>query len=222
MVAVIDAEVRDTLVRVAVAIAVDRGRGGPALCRALERAAEGSAGPWVEEVVLQSHLFLGYPAALAALALWRRQGVVTPEPSPPETPEVLEERGRRVLARVYGTQTGPLLQNVQALHPDLARWMVVDGYGKVLGRPGLPLRERELAILAQLAVLGATEPLYSHLRGALHAGATPDEIERALALALPEAAADERETILRTWERVQARPPEAPGSARTTGSHRVR
>jgi hypothetical protein len=50
--------------------------------------------------------------------------------------------------------------------------MIVEGYGKVLGRPGLDAGDvRELCIVALLAVAGRAAQLYSHLRGALNAGA---------------------------------------------------
>jgi 4-carboxymuconolactone decarboxylase len=83
--------------------------------------------------------------------------------------------------------------------------MVVEGYGKVLGRPGLELRVRELCIAALLAVLGATRQLHSHLRGALNAGASCEEVEHALALALPYAQPDARLRAEETWRAVRER-----------------
>jgi 4-carboxymuconolactone decarboxylase len=62
----------------------------------------------------------------------------------------------------------------------MERWMVVEGYGKVLGRPQLDLPTRELCIVALLAVLGMPRQLHSHLRGALNAGATLEEVEVAM------------------------------------------
>jgi 4-carboxymuconolactone decarboxylase len=84
--------------------------------------------------------------------------------------------------------------------------MVAEGYGKVLGRPGLPLVDRELCIVAMLAVLQAPRQLYSHLRGALHAGATESDVRFALTqaeafVASPEARRQARET----WDGVLAR-----------------
>jgi len=83
--------------------------------------------------------------------------------------------------------------------------MVVEGYGKVLGRPGLDLATRELCIAGLLAVLQAPPQLYSHLRGALNAGASRDDVEEALELAC--SYLDERESgaAWAVWDRVQAR-----------------
>ena len=49
--------------------------------------------------------------------------------------------------------------------------MLAEGYGKVLGRPGLALEVRELCIVAILAGQDAAPQLYAHLRGALNVGA---------------------------------------------------
>jgi 4-carboxymuconolactone decarboxylase len=163
----------------------------------------------VEEALLQSYLFLGYPAALNAIALWRRlSGRAAPEPSA-QDPEAWGRRGEEVCRVVYGRAYEELRANVRALHPDMERWMVVEGYGKVLGRPGLALAQRELCIVALLAVQDAPRQLYSHLRGALHAGAAEAEVEAALAdaaeLSAPAARAHARECWRLVRERVGAK-----------------
>jgi 4-carboxymuconolactone decarboxylase len=134
----------------------------------------------VEEVILQSYLFLGYPAALNGFGLWREISEMEAGPSASDPPASWEDRGERVCQIVYGGQYGRLRENVRAMHPDMERWMVVEGYGKVLGRPGLDLATRELCIVALLAVLGAPRQLYSHLRGALNAGASLEEVDASL------------------------------------------
>ena len=121
----------------------------------------------VEEVILQSYLFLGYPIALNAMARWRAiSGVRPPEDAAADRDEWLE-RGQEVCGSVYGGQYRRLRANVRRLHPDMERWMVEEGYGKVLGRPGLSVQDRELCIVAQLVVLDVPRQLHSHLRGAV-------------------------------------------------------
>ena len=66
------------------------------------------------------------------------------------------------------------------LHPALDAWMIVDGYGKVLSRPALDLRRRELCIVAACALARQDRQLHSHLHGALHAGASPEEVRAAI------------------------------------------
>lgn len=177
----------------------------------MERARDTAPQEKVEEVILQSYLFLGFPAALNAFALWRRvSGRPAPEvaPSPEESWDAWTDRGEGVLGAVYGGQYGALRSNIRDLHPDMERWMVAEGYGKVLGRPGLDLRTRELCIAALLAVLGAPKQLYSHLRGALNVGAEPDEIREALEEVeemLETGKAQLPSSAWNTWERVLAK-----------------
>jgi 4-carboxymuconolactone decarboxylase len=159
----------------------------------------------VEEALVQSYLFLGYPAALNGLALWRE---LSGRAAPGLTPGDWEEwrrRGAEVCRVVYGRAYEGLRENVRALHPDMEQWMVVEGYGKVLGRPGLDLVQRELCIVALLAVQDAPRQLYSHLRGALHAGATEAEIETTLADAAELSAPAARERARDSWRRVRDR-----------------
>ena len=59
----------------------------------------------------------------------------------------------------------------------MAEWLVLEGYGKVLGRAGLSFKERELCIVAVLAAMKFEEQLYSHVNGAVNAGASIEEIE---------------------------------------------
>jgi 4-carboxymuconolactone decarboxylase len=73
-----------------------------------------------------------------------------------------------------------LRRNIKRLHPALDEWMIVDGYGKVLSRPGVDLRTRELCVVAACAVAGQQRQLHSHLHGALNAGAALEEVAAVL------------------------------------------
>jgi 4-carboxymuconolactone decarboxylase len=159
----------------------------------------------VEEALLQSYLFLGYPTALNALALWRRISGHAPAAANPDDWEGWARRGAEVCRVVYGSAYEGLRARVRAWHPDMERWMVVEGYGKVLGRPGLALAQRELCIVALLAVQNAPRQLYSHLRGALHAGATEAQIEAALADAAELSTSDARASARESWRQLRER-----------------
>jgi len=145
----------------------------------------------VEEALLQSYLFLGFPAAIEALRRWRNGGDRTPAAVTDEDPALWLKRGEETCAVVYGDHYEQLRRNIALFHPDLDRWMVVEGYGKVLGRPGLDLAVRELLIVAMLVVQGESgrRQLRSHLKGALNAGCAADDVEetirRAAAFAPP-------------------------------------
>jgi hypothetical protein len=90
----------------------------------------------VEEVILQSYLFLGYPAALNAFGLWR--GISTREAGEavPESWEEWSDRGREVCRIVYAGQYQDLRRNIRALHADMERWMVREGSGEAGVGPG--------------------------------------------------------------------------------------
>lgn len=154
-----------------------------ALAEASRRVAAGEARrEAVEEALLQAHLFVGYPATLGALKRWRELG----HPAPPgraAEPDERRERGERLCRAVYGKNYDKLRRNVRRLHPDMDRWMVEEGYGRVLGRPGLGLVVRELCVVALLARTGHGPQLHSHLRGALSVGASPRQVEAALRIA---------------------------------------
>jgi 4-carboxymuconolactone decarboxylase len=167
------------LVRLAAAIA---GSDEEIVRREIETCADAADPNSVEEIILQSYLFAGFPRALNAARLWR---TATDEkaPSNPDAAGTLEEwrtRGEQTCAVVYGDAYERLRSNIRALHPALDEWMIVEGYGKVLSRPGLSLKLRELAIVAACAATRQQRQLHSHLHGALNAGARPEEVEATL------------------------------------------
>jgi 4-carboxymuconolactone decarboxylase len=134
----------------------------------------------VEEIILQSYLFAGFPRALNAARAWR---AVSGRPAPTDDDEAsvddLEtwrERGEETCAIVYGDHYEKLRRNIRELHPALDEWMIIDGYGKVLSRPGVDLRTRELCVVAACAVSGQQRQLHSHLHGALNAGSSASEV----------------------------------------------
>jgi len=157
---------------------------------ALERLRSAGREAEVEEAILQSYLFLGFPSAIEAFRRWRAHGVDAPEAAAVDFEDWIE-RGERTCATVYGDHYESLRENITRFHPDLDRWMVMEGYGKVLSRPTLGLDVREMLIVAVLVVQGDSgrRQLRSHLRGALNAGASYDDVEatidRAAAFASP-------------------------------------
>ena len=196
------------LVELAAAIAAD---GEMALRNALARAAKARIDPdWVEELILQSHLFSGFPRALNAAREWRRaSGRHAPNGDPDADPAPARvrawyARGESTCATVYGDTYERLRANIRELHPALDTWMIVDGYGKVLGRPQLDLRRRELCIVAVCAVGEHDRQLHAHLRGALNAGASADEISDVLDIVAPRLRDETNRRFRLLWDRVRA------------------
>ena len=191
-----------SLVRVSAALAAGSEN---AFRSALQEAALTADPLEVEEALLQSYLFLGYPAALAALAVWREVSPAPPADASADDWPGWARRGAALCRRVYSTQYRELRDSVRRLHPDMERWMVVEGYGKVLGRPGLAPLAREYCIVALLAVADAGPQLYSHLRGALNLGAPADALAETLAVAARFMDDIRSEAARATWRRVLAR-----------------
>jgi len=159
----------------------------------------------VEEVILQSYLFLGYPMALNVMALWRERVEPSPSVNLIEDRNCWVDRGEEICRSVYAGQYDELREHIRRLHPDLEQWMVEEGYGKVLGRSGLSLVERELCIVALLAVLDVPRQLYSHLRGALNVGAHVLEVTQALDIGLEYTEGAAAARGWETWEAVRSR-----------------
>jgi 4-carboxymuconolactone decarboxylase len=195
---------REALVDVSAAIAA---RDEAGLARALRVAARVADPLAVDEVLLQAHLFVGFPIALEALLLWRTIAPREPPAGLADPADAWLRRGEEVCRRVYGASYERLRANLAALHPDLDLWMVTGGYGRVLGRPALDLATRELCVAALLAVWDAPRQLHSHLRGALNAGASPAEVEAALEVACRHLPRDRVGAIRVLWNRIGARNP---------------
>src|SRR5438445_10743392 len=168
---------------------------------------------WVEELLLQSLLVVGYPLALVAFGVWRDVtgpiaggGDSAGEELAHEDWQAWAERGAQVCGAVYGRACQKLLVNLRSLHPALEDLVLVDAYGKVIGRPGLDMKRRELCTVAAVAVLGtAPKQLHSHLRGALNTGATAAEVEGVLALVEPDLDPEHRERAREQWADVKKR-----------------
>jgi 4-carboxymuconolactone decarboxylase len=147
---------------------------------ALQSAAKVASHQWIEELLLQTYLFAGFPRALNGMREWRRiertpQSAVEPLPA-----DAVRARGEKTCAAVYGGMYERLRRNIRDLHPALDDWMIVEGYGKVLGRTELDLQRRELCIAAACAATGQDRQLQSHLHGARNVGVSVRVIGEAL------------------------------------------
>lgn len=171
---------------------------------AFERLRAAGREPEVEETILQSYLFLGFPSAIETFRRWRNHGVDAPDGSAADF-EAWIERGERTCATVYGDHYESLRQNIARFHPDLDRWMVMEGYGKVLSRPALGLDVREMLIVAMLVVQGESgrRQLRSHLQGALNAGVARDDVERTVRRAAAFAPPENLDLALALWAAVR-------------------
>jgi 4-carboxymuconolactone decarboxylase len=87
------------------------------------------------------------------------------------------ERGIERLREVDGSAGERVVESLAGICPDLGRYIVEFGFGDVYSRPGLGLREREIATIAALTALGNAAPqLKVHIGAALNVGLSRDEI----------------------------------------------
>jgi 4-carboxymuconolactone decarboxylase len=170
----------------------------------LQSAARVTSHEWIEELLLQTYLFAGFPRALNGMREWRR---LAPAPAAatlaPGAVDVVAA-GERTCATVYGGMYDRLRKNITALHPRLDDWMIAEGYGKVLSRPALDLARRELCIVAACAASGQDRQLQSHLHGARNVGVSDAAISASLDALSGVVAAPLLERGKRLWSRLAA------------------
>jgi 4-carboxymuconolactone decarboxylase len=134
----------------------------------------------IREILLQSHLFAGFPRAINGLTLFAelvdelRIDIATADESPEAGDR--RSRGRALFSRVYGNNAEAVLESLHSLHPDYDKWILEDAYGRVLARPHLAGKTRELCAVAALTACGVRKQLCSHILGAVNLGASPEEV----------------------------------------------
>ncbi|HEV2291124.1 MAG TPA: carboxymuconolactone decarboxylase family protein [Gemmatimonadales bacterium] len=197
------------LARLSAAVALG---GEDRLASAIEETRVAGTPPaWIEELILQAIVVVGFPRTLVAMRAWRavsgeRSGVSgTPDAGTDYVNHAAWTRaGERTCRAVYGVNYERLREAVRKLHPALDAWMITEGYGRTLSRPGLTLRQRELCMVAMVATLDTPHQLHSHLRGALNAGATRDDVTAVVDAVRGDLSEAARGTLDRTWQRVGA------------------
>jgi 4-carboxymuconolactone decarboxylase len=117
------------------------------------------------------------------------------------TEETRFERGLRKLEEVDGTAGN----EVVAPLGDLGRYIVEFAFGDIYSRGELTLREREIAAIAMLTVMGGREPqLKVHLGAGLNVGLTPKEIEEIIIQTVPYSGFPTAINALHAFKQIQA------------------
>ena len=85
--------------------------------------------------------------------------------------------GQEMLQRVDGHGGEAVVDSLQDIAPDFARYLIEFPFGDIYARPGLDLRSREIATIAALTALGNAAPqLKVHIAAGLNVGLTQGEI----------------------------------------------
>ena len=86
-------------------------------------------------------------------------------------------KGLKMLDSINGANGKRIMRMLKDISPDMARFVIEFPYGDIYSRPGLDLKTRELITIASLVTLGfASIELKAHIRNALNAGCTQEEI----------------------------------------------
>ena len=88
------------------------------------------------------------------------------------------EKGFEKLSEIDGQAGHNVINALQDVCPDLAKYVIEFPFGDIYSREGLDLRSREIATVAALTAMGNALPqLKVHVHGALNVGVTEDEVK---------------------------------------------
>lgn len=86
-------------------------------------------------------------------------------------------RGYARLGELDPEQADRVIESLKDIAPDLARYALEFPYGDIYSRPGLDLKQREIAAIATLTTLGGAEPqLKFHISAGLNVGLSKQEV----------------------------------------------
>ncbi|TKG01712.1 carboxymuconolactone decarboxylase family protein [Vibrio sp. F13] len=89
--------------------------------------------------------------------------------------------GLERLNHIDGEAGQRVIESLQDICPDLAKYTIEYPFGDIYSRPGLDLKSREIATVAALTALGNCAPqLKVHLNAALNAGCSEEEIKEVI------------------------------------------
>lgn len=133
----------------------------------------------IYESILQIYLFCGFPAAIIGIQAFSRHFKISISKESYNLKN-FRSRGKLNCKAVYQANYDKLIHNFDNMSPDLAEWMIIEGYGKVLGRSGLELRDRELLNVSILCTNYYEHQLFSHIKGSINTGNPKALIEKVI------------------------------------------
>jgi len=143
------------------------------------------------EVFVQVGLYAGFvtsqEAAVVAQEVFAARGLsLAPEPESSDSNEVLERKGREVMAQLHGARAeegyaAPGNSITGEFYPVAIRY----GYGELWSRPGLDQRQRMLCALAAFTAMGLEGQLRKFAKSALNVGLGREEVIEAVIQTAP-------------------------------------
>ena len=90
-------------------------------------------------------------------------------------------KGLELLTKIDGEAGQNVIESLQDICPDLAKYTIEHPFGDIYAREGLDLKSREIATVAALTALGNCAPqLKVHLNAALNVGCSEEEIKEVI------------------------------------------
>jgi AhpD family alkylhydroperoxidase len=140
----------------------------------------------LEETMLQCVLFCGFPRVITAFEQLNNAWPTDTAPSGGGLPEAEQmTAGSELFGAIYGKNDATVRSMLKGCHQELHDFVLEAAYGRILTRPNLSGKTRELIAVALLAAQGQKRQFAGHARGAMHLGATRKELQEALVTAFP-------------------------------------
>ncbi|MCB9877553.1 MAG: carboxymuconolactone decarboxylase family protein [Planctomycetes bacterium] len=135
----------------------------------------------LEEVLLQAILFCGFPRVVTAFGELNEAWPTDDAPRGGALPRDDALRaGDALFTAIYGKNDAAVRALLRSGHGELHDFVFEAAYGRILCRPHLPPRTRELLAVGLLAAQDQVRQFVAHARGARHFGASDAELREVL------------------------------------------
>ncbi|KAI8882648.1 hypothetical protein K501DRAFT_220847 [Backusella circina FSU 941] len=143
----------------------------------------------IREAVLKSFVIIGFPKTINTLNSLRQIVPDSVNDLLPKSPIRKEEtwsdiqaqrqRGKELFERIYERHSDRVMQSMDNAYPDLAQTALYHLYGPMLGETSvLNAKEASFVTVACLMIENLPLQLAGHVHGAVHNGATKEEMDR--------------------------------------------
>lgn len=96
------------------------------------------------------------------------------------------KKGTERLSEVDRTAGENVISSLDAIAPDLGRYIIEFAFGDIYCREGLSLQEREMITISSLLTAGGCEPqLEVHINGSLNVGISPEKVIETFVQCIP-------------------------------------
>lgn len=131
----------------------------------------------IYESILTLLPYIGYPRTIHALLSFQHfyptfipaRGSSPTESWNSHSAIIWPDRGVEVFRQLFGPDALSK-SRMDELSPEVAEWVIVDIFGRIFGRAGLTLLEREAIVVGSLLAQSAVKELATHRRAILHLG----------------------------------------------------